>query len=80
MIDRKNEKIDGSIEALNSFQITAATAGLDKASKAALHNIEVIATILKNAVREYRDYTKEEIMGWNLLGYRMRIVCKINNV
>ena len=80
MIDRKNEKIDGSIEALNSFQITAATAGLDKASKAALHNIEVISTILKNAVREYRDYTKEEILGWYLLGYRMRIVCKINNV
>lgn len=35
MIDRKSEKIDGSIKVLNSFQITAATAGLDKASKAA---------------------------------------------
>lgn len=64
MIDRKSEKIDGSIEVLNSFQITAATAGLDKASKAALHNIEVIATILKNAVPEYKKYTKEEIMGF----------------
>ena len=64
MTDRINEKIAGSIETLNSFQITAATAGLDKASKAALHNIEVIATILKNAVPEYKDYTKEEIMGF----------------
>lgn len=32
MIDRTSEKIDGSIEVLNSFQITAATAGLDKKS------------------------------------------------
>ncbi len=62
MTGRKSEKIDGSIEALNSFQITAATAGMDKASKAVLHNIEVIATILKNAVPEYRDYSKKEIM------------------
>ncbi len=37
---------------------------MDKASKAVLHNIEVIATILKNAVLEYRDYSKEEIMGF----------------
>ena len=35
---------------------------MDKASKAVLHNIEVIATILKNAVPEYRDYSKKEIM------------------
>lgn len=55
MSGRKSEKIDGIIEALNFFQITAATAGMDKA---VLHNIEVIATILKNAVSEYRDYTK----------------------
>lgn len=47
MAGRKSEKIGGSTEALNSFQITAATAGMDKASKAVLHNIEVIATILK---------------------------------
>ena len=64
MAGRKSEKIGGSTEALNSFQITAATAGMDKASKAVLHNIEVIATILKNAVLEYRDYSKEEIMGF----------------
>lgn len=62
MTKRKSEKIDGSIEALSSFQITAATAGMDKASKAVLHNIEVIATILKNAVPEYRDCSKEEVM------------------
>ena len=37
MTDRINEKIDGSIETLNSFQITAATAGWIKQAK--LHSI-----------------------------------------
>jgi hypothetical protein len=54
--------VEGSIGMLSSLQVTADTAGLDKASKNVMHNIEVLATILKNAVPEYRNYTKEEIM------------------
>lgn len=58
----KVEMMDGSIDVLNSFQITSDTAGMDKASKVVFHSIEVITEILKNAVPEYRDYTKEEIL------------------
>ena len=62
MDKEQSDKIDGSINALNSFQITAATAGMDKASKVVLHSVEVLATILKNCIPEYRDYPKEKIM------------------
>ena len=58
------DRIHGSMEVLNSLQITEETAGLDKASKELLKNKEVLAVILKGVVEEYADYSYEEIMGF----------------
>ena len=57
-------KVQGSVEVLNSMQITADTAGLDKASKDLMKNKEVLAIILKGVVREYENYSYEEIMNF----------------
>lgn len=57
-------KVQGSVEVLNSMQITADTAGLDKASKDLMKNKEVLAIILKGVVREYADYSYKEIMNF----------------
>lgn len=57
-------KIQGSVEVLNSMQVTADTAGLDKASKELMKNKEVLAIILKGVVREYEKYSYEEIMDF----------------
>lgn len=57
-------KIQGSAELLNSMQITADTAGMDKASKDIMKNKEVLAVILKGVVREYENYNYEEIMNF----------------
>lgn len=56
------EKVDGSMEVLSALQLTADMEGLDAQSKLILQNKEVLAVILKEAVAEYRDYSKEEIM------------------
>lgn len=56
--------IPGSMEVLNSFQMTEESAGLDRASKELCKNKEVLAIILKGAVREYADYSYVEIMDF----------------
>jgi hypothetical protein len=62
MNSQEDKAINGSLNVLNSFQLTENMAGLDSASKNVLHNAEVLANILKNVVPEYSDYTKEEVM------------------
>ncbi len=56
------EKIQGSMEMLNSLSITERTAGLDKASKELMKCKEVLAVILKGVVKEYENYTTQEII------------------
>lgn len=56
------EKLKGNDEILSSLQLTADMQGLDDQSKALLRHREVLANILKGVVREYENYTKEEIM------------------
>lgn len=58
------DKIQGSVEVLNSMQISADTAGMDKASKELMKNKEVLAVILKGVVQEYQDYSYQEIMDF----------------
>lgn len=58
------DKIPGSMEVLNSLQITADTAGLDQESKEIYKNKEVLAVILKGVVREFESYSYEEIMDF----------------
>jgi hypothetical protein len=62
MNSQKDKAINGSLNVLNSFQLTENMAGLDSASKIVLHNAEVLATILKNTVPEYSGYMKKEVM------------------
>ncbi len=57
-------KIQGSIEVLNSLQITEKTAGYDKANKDLMKNKEILAIILKGVVSEYEHYSYEEIMNF----------------
>jgi hypothetical protein len=64
MNSQEYEAINGSLNVLNSFQLTENMTGLDSASKNVLHNVEVLATILKNVIPEYSDYTKNEVMGF----------------
>jgi len=58
------DKITGSMEVLNSMQITADTAGMDYASKELYKNKEVLAVILKGVVREYEPYSYQQIMDF----------------
>lgn len=58
------DNIRGSMEALNSFQLTEDMQGLDDPSKLLLHSKEVLAVILQGAVKEYKGYSKQEIMGF----------------
>ena len=58
------DKIKGSMEALNSFQLTEGMRGLDAQSKLLFHSREVLAVILQGAVREYKGYSKKEIMDF----------------
>ncbi len=57
-------KVKGSMEVLNSFQLSADTAGLDQISKELYSNKEVLAVILKGVVREFEDYSYEQIMDF----------------
>lgn len=57
-----NETVTGSLDVLNSLQISADVEGLDTASKELFMNKEVLAVLLKGVVKEYKDYTLEEIM------------------
>lgn len=58
------DKVIGSMDVLNSMQITADTAGLDQASKEIYKNKEVLAVILKGVVREFEPYSYAEIMNF----------------
>lgn len=60
----ENNKIQGSMDVMNSLQITDKTAGLDQASKEVCKNKEVLAIILKGVVKEYASYNYEEIMNF----------------
>ena len=56
--------IQGSMEVLNSFQITEGLEGLDRASKELYKNKEVLAIILKGVAREFEAYSCKEIMNF----------------
>ena len=56
--------IPGSMEVLNSLQITEGLEGLDQASKELYKNKEVLAVILKGVVREFEGYSCREIMDF----------------
>lgn len=57
-----SDTIEGSLEVLNSFQISSDVEGMDTISKDILKNKEVLAVILQGVVKEYEDYTTQEIM------------------
>ncbi|MCI9530808.1 MAG: hypothetical protein HFH38_03490 [Lachnospiraceae bacterium] len=59
-----NDKMQGSMEVLNFFQITEGMEGLDHASKELYKNKEVLAIILKGVAREFEGYSYKEIMGF----------------
>lgn len=54
--------IDGSMETLNSLQLSTDLEGMDTVSKDILKNKEVLAVILKGVVSEYEKFTTQEIM------------------
>ena len=57
-----NNTMDGSLEVLNSLQLSAGLEGMDTVSKDILKNKEVLAVILKGVVSEYEKYTASEII------------------
>lgn len=59
-----NETINGSIGASSAFQLSAGLEAFDKQAKKLFCYREVLAIILKDAVEEYKNYSKEEIMGF----------------
>ena len=59
-----DENLHGSMEVLNSLQITEGLEGLDHASKELYKNKEVLAIILKGVAREFEGYSYKEIMGF----------------
>ncbi len=56
--------INGSIDILNSMQLTANIEGLDAECKTLLSNKEILAVILKEMVAEYSGYSREEIIDF----------------
>jgi len=58
------DKLQGSIETLSAMQTTADTDGKDDPSKTILRHTEVLAVILKGAVREYKGYSLTEVQGF----------------
>ncbi len=56
--------INGSIDTLNSMQLTANIEGLDAECKTLLSNKEILAVILKEMVAEYSGYSREEIIDF----------------
>jgi len=58
------DKIQGNMDTLSSMQLTAAMEGLDAECKLLLSSREILAVILKETVREYREYSREEIIGF----------------
>ena len=60
----ENDSMRGSMEVLNSLQMTEGMEGLDYASKELYKNKEVLAIILKGVAREFEGYSYKEIMGF----------------
>lgn len=60
----EDEKLLGSMEVLNSMQITTGVEGMDQASKELYKNKEVLAVILKGVAREFEDCSYKEIMDF----------------
>ncbi len=58
------DKINGSMEALSTLQITADMEGLDAQCKTILRAREVLAVILGETVEEYRGHSRSEIMDF----------------
>lgn len=57
-----DDTIAGSLDVLNSLQLSSDLEGMDAVSKDILKNKEVLAILLKGVVNEYQDYTTTEIM------------------
>ena len=58
------DKIQGHMDTLSSMQLTARMEGLDAECKLLLSNREILAVILKETIDEYKDYSREEIIGF----------------
>lgn len=58
------DKLKGTMETLNTMQLTADMAGLDIQSKMLLRSKEVLAIILQGTIAEYKGYSRKEIMGF----------------
>ena len=58
------DKIQGQMDTLSSMQLTARMEGLDAECKLLLSNREILAVILKETIDEYKDYSREEIIGF----------------
>lgn len=56
------DKVRGSMEVLSAMQLTEEMNGMDAQSKVILHSKEVLAVILQNTVKEYKGYSRKEIM------------------
>ena len=57
-------KIQGNMDTLSSMQLTARMEGLDAECKLLLSSREILAVILKETVDEYKEYSREEIIGF----------------
>lgn len=57
-----DDTVSGSLEALNSLQLSSDLEGMDAVSKDILKNKEVLAVLLKGVVKEYQEYSTTEIM------------------
>lgn len=57
-----DDTVTGSLDVLNSLQLSSDLEGMDAVSKDILKNKEVLAVLLKGVVNEYQDYTTTEIM------------------
>ena len=58
------DKLTGSMYVLSDMQITADTTGMDAHSKTILRNKEVLAVILREVIKEYKGYTRKEVMDF----------------
>ncbi len=58
------DKIQGQMDTLSSMQLTARMEGLDAECKLLLSSREILAVILKETIDEYKDYSREEIIGF----------------
>jgi len=58
------DKIQGHMDTLSSMQLTARMEGLDAECKLLLSSREILAVILKETIDEYKEYSREEIIGF----------------